>query len=177
MIPITRVARTLSDLVARLPSDELEDALDEALRQRLVTPQQLARYPRLRMLAEDRMAHGVPQNTLERRAIVALKQAGLPDPVRQYKVRIRGSTYYPDLCYPDRKIAIELEGEAPHWGKRRWQNDHDRDNDFELGGWRVLTYTWDDATTGSLKLILQVGEILGLSPTKWSARRPSLGDR
>ena len=170
IIPVTRVARTLADLASRLSSDDLEDALDEALRRRLVTPEQLVRYPRLRKLAEDRRGRGVPRNKLERRAIAALKQAGLPDPVRQHRVRIRGNTYYPDLCYPARRISIELEGEAPHWGKTRWQYDHDRDNDFELDGWRVLTYTWDDATTGSLKLILQVGEILGLRPTRWSAR-------
>jgi len=165
LIPLTRVARTLSDLAVRM---DIEDALDEALRRKLVTPEQLARYPRLRRLAEDRMEHGVPDSKLERLAIDALRAAGLPEPVRQYRVRIRGRNYRPDLCYPDRRVSIELEGQAPHWGQ--WQYDHDRDNDFELDRWRVLTYTWDDATNGSLKLIMQVGEILGLRPTRWSAR-------
>ena len=92
----------------------------------------------------------------------------LPEPVRQHRASIRGSNYRPDLSYPDRKIAIELEGQAAHWGQ--WQYDHDRDNDFELDGWRVLTYTWNDANSGSPKLVMQVGEILGLRPTRWSAR-------
>jgi hypothetical protein len=44
-------------------------------------------------------------------------------------------------------------------------------HDFELDGWRVLTYTWDDANSGSLKLIMQIGEILGLRPTRWAHLR------
>ena len=64
IIPVTRVARTLSDLQPRLPSDDLEEALDEALRRRMVTPAQLAKYPRLRKLAQDRMEHGVPGSKL-----------------------------------------------------------------------------------------------------------------
>ena len=143
--------------------------MDEALRGKKVTPRQLARYPRLRKLAEDRTKHGVPGSRLERRAIAALRAAGLPEPIRQFEVTIRGKRYKPDLSYPDRKIAVELEGEAPHWGKKQWQYDHERDRNFELAGWRVLSYTWYDANEGSIRFVMEVGEVLALRPTRWTA--------
>jgi very-short-patch-repair endonuclease len=166
VIPVTRVARTVADLASSLSADDLEEALDEALRRRLVTPDQLARYAPLRRLAEDRR-DGTPASRLERLATKALRNAGLPKPVRQHAVRTRGRTYQIDLAYPVEHVAIELEGDAPHWGRVRRQYDYDRRNALELLGWRVFAYTWEDTTDRTLHFVTRVGEALGLRPTRW----------
>lgn len=171
LVPVTRVARTLADLSQRLPTDDLEDALDEALRRKLVTPTQLARYAGLRPLAEDRSGKGVPESRLERIAIALLRRFHLPEPVRQHEVRSRGRTFRIDLAYPDHRVAIELEGRAPHWGRDRWQSDHERRRALEVAGWRVLTFTWWDTTERPLEVALRVAEALGLRPARWTQVR------
>ncbi len=165
-IRVTRVARTLSDLAAGLPPDDLEEAVDEALRRRIVAPDQLARYAPLRKLAADRMGKGIPGSKLERLAIGVLRKGGLPEPVRQHPA----GRYRIDLAYPDVRTAIELEGWAPHWGRTRRQSDIARRNDLEVSGWHVLVFTWQDVTERPAEFVLAVAEALGLRPTRWSAR-------
>lgn len=156
-IPITRVPRTIADL----PKLLREEALDEAIRRRLITPFDVLGYnAALDKLALDRLGHGAPEMKIERLAVAALKEAGLPSAERQHKVWIDGKEYRIDLAYPHHKIAIELEGEAPHWGRDRWQSDHDRRNALELDDWRQLSYTWWDARHEPDKLGSQVSRLL-----------------
>lgn len=153
-VPVTRAPRTIADLSAVLR----EEALDEAIRRRLIKPVDVLGYNRaLDKLALDRLEHGAPEQKIERLAIAALKKAGLPPPVRQHNVHIAGRTFRIDLAYPRYKVAIELEGEAPHWGRDRWQYDHERRNALELDGWRQLAYTWWDVRHGPEKLGMQAG--------------------
>lgn len=177
LIPITTVGRTLVDLAGVLVGDALEEALDVALRDRLVTPERVlaschrapANTKGLALLAElvrDRAEHGVPGSKLERIAIRLIRRSHLPQPRRQFRLRVDGRRFDMDLAYPEHRVAIELEGQRPHWD--RWQSDHDRHYLVEIAGWRPLYFTWDDANLRPLKFVLHVAEALGLWPTRWT---------
>jgi very-short-patch-repair endonuclease len=142
-IPITRVARTIRDL----PRVLKEEALDTAIRDRRITPHVFVEDPGLLgKLAKDRLGLGVPHWRIERKAVGILRRFGLPAPIRQHRVRIGVRNYRIDLAYPDRRIAIELKGEAPHWGADRFQYDIERSNALGLDGWDEYTFTWLQVT-------------------------------
>lgn len=155
-IPVTRVERTLLDLgqVVRLTTVQL--ALDDARRQRLTDWDRLlgclvlhARRGRdgvgaLRKVLESHSAElAVTDSGFERLVLVRLAEAGLPTPVLQHEVQVAGRTYRLDLAYPDRRLAIELDGSI-HLRRDVWERDHIRQNDLVLAGWTVLRFTWRD---------------------------------
>lgn len=177
VVPLTSPARTLLDLAAVLGAEELELALDEALRRDLTDPAAVLAQLRPRLkgagalhsLVQDRVGRGVPESVLERRAIALIRRYRLPEPVRQLEVTMRGRRVRLDLAYPEQRVAIELDGRAPHWGRDPWQSDHDRDNVVELSGWRLLRFTWWDVTERPFDVAMKIAEALDLLPVKWRA--------
>jgi very-short-patch-repair endonuclease len=162
-IPITRVARTIADLRGA----QRERALDEALRRGIASPDQLTGYDRsLERLVMDRTGNGVPESELERRAIELLRRRRLPEPIRQFAI----GAHRVDLAYPDRLLAIELDGRAHHWRRDRWEADLARQNALELRGWRVLRFTWWDITERPDEVVDQIRTALGLRPARSRAR-------
>ena len=182
-IPITTHARTLLDVAGLTSRDQLEDIADEAFRRNTPSPARLLTdlgrddltrcrgITALRAIAADRVSNGVPESVLEADAVRLLRAFGLPEPVRQYRVRISGRNVRFDLAYLDQRLAIELDGRAPHWGRDAWQSDHDRHNAVELGRWRVLRFTWWDVHDRSLYVVLTIAEALGLRPRGWKKMR------
>jgi hypothetical protein len=98
-VPTTTPARTLVDLAAVVPVDRLESALEDALRQRLVTVPLVSAAldplgtrgrrgaGRLAGLLRDRGAtHKPTQSELEMRFMRLLERAGLPPAERQYVI-------------------------------------------------------------------------------------------
>jgi very-short-patch-repair endonuclease len=176
-VPVTRVERTLCDLAGVLNESQIERGIDEALRAGRTSPRRLLscvhRLPKRKgratviRLAEDRAGLGVPESELESAAIRLFRRARLPEPTRQLRVQIEGRRYRLDLAYPEKRLAIELEGRAPHWGQERWQGDHDRRNALELAGWRPIYFTWQDVTERPTRVVFRVAEALGLRPSGW----------
>ena len=99
--------------------------------------------------------------------LALLRRFRLPEAARQFVTVVAGRNVRFDLAYPDARVAIELEGRAPHWGRERWQSDHRRDNCTELGGWRKLGFTWWDVTQNELYVAMTVAGALGLRPISW----------
>lgn len=154
-VPVTRVVRTIVDL----PCQFKEEAFDTAIRDRRITPHVFLDAPEyLGKLAKDRLGLGVPHWKIERKAIGIIRKYRLPDPERQYWV----SGYRVDLAYPERKIAIELKGEGPHWGSDRFQYDIDRSNALKLAGWDEYTFTWMQVTKKQAEVAATVEAALGL---------------
>ena len=159
-IPITEPARTLIDLAAVTPAEELEVALDDALRRRLITLPRL--YWRLETvgvhrkrgaslltaLVDDRRRELVlPESWLERKLIRFLADSGFPSPTRQFEV-LDGQRFVGrvDFAYPERKLVIEADGYQFHSDPNAWERDRTRDNDLECLGWRVIRVTWKQLT-------------------------------
>jgi very-short-patch-repair endonuclease len=143
-IPVTAPNRTLIDLARVLPRARLEAAVDAAILLRLTTAKALLasigpRPTKLRRVVLDRM-DGVPESELERLFERKLKRSRLPTPVRQLKIGRRRIDY----AYPDRKIAIELDGFATHSSAPAKQRDDRRRNELVLLGWNPLHFSWYD---------------------------------
>lgn len=160
-IPVTNVPRTLIDLAGVLETRELELALEDALRRRLVTLNWV--WKRLRNL-RGKGRHGVgaleaflvergpnteiTDSALEMRVAQAIREAGLPDPVRHFLV-VDGDQFIGevDFAYPQVKVAIEAEGRRYHDRLSTWNRERDRWTNLAIAGWRVLHVKWSDVTT------------------------------
>ncbi len=183
LVPVTTVERTLLDVAGCIGHRDLEEAADRAFRARATTPPRMEAYlaardgspargiAALRRIVDDRVGLGVPESILEAKMIALLSRFRLPTPVRQHEIIVRGRTVRFDLAYPDRRIAIELNGRSPHWGRERWQADHHRDNAVELADWHKIAFTWWDVTRDESYVAVTVAGALGLRPSSWRERR------
>ena len=157
-VPTTDPARTLVDLGAVLPGWAVEDALDRALVRRLVTMASVEAA--LDHLADrGRNGAGVLREVLDRRALGAdrpdglleprmarlLRRHGLPPAVFQHEVHDgRRFVARVDFAYPDRRVAIEVDGWESHASPAALQADLARQNALVALGWTVARFTWLD---------------------------------
>jgi very-short-patch-repair endonuclease len=154
-IPVATMARTIMDLSSSLDPKRLGRLVDEALRRRLMTLTALhACASRLTAPAPGRrpqvvqalLAARVPgydpgDSDLETRCCDALREAGLPLPIRQHPVKIGGNRYRIDLAYPCERIAVELDGFDFHRSRTSFDADRARGNALVLAGWQLLRFT------------------------------------
>lgn len=87
------------------------------------------------------------------------RATGLPEPVREYR-GIPGRKFKFDLAWPDRKLALEIDGAIWINGRHSRGSGIMRDCEkFSLAaihGWRVLRVTGDMVTSGkALRLLTQ----------------------
>lgn len=156
-IPVTGTARTLLDLAGVVPPRLLEDAVDDALRQRLVTWSEL--YEALlrnavrgrhglqavrRLLARRYGDADIPLSGWSRDAARLFVDSGLPPPALEHRVEDeRGQLVAQvDMAYPDHLIAVELQSTRWHLNRRSFDADPARWNRLTLLGWRVFPITW-----------------------------------
>ena len=72
-----------------------------------------------------------------------LRRSGLRGWKPQYRVRLPGRTAYVDVAFPERKLAVEVDGRRFHDdGSDRFEDDRERQNALVLAGWRVIRVTW-----------------------------------
>jgi very-short-patch-repair endonuclease len=153
-IPVTSVARTLVDLSGSMSVQQLGIATDFARRElhfRLADLQQCiaglaparGRKPsRIHAVLCARLErHDESESGLEMRVLRAIVNAGLPEPVQQYRVRVGGSWRRIDLAYPDLELAIEVDGWTHHGPRSAFDADRARDNELEIIGWDRLHFT------------------------------------
>jgi very-short-patch-repair endonuclease len=70
-----------------------------------------------------------------------IRRAGLPLPVRQLDVVVASRRFRLDLAYPELKIAIEIDGDEPHFGARRMDHDSTRDGLLQIDDWLTQHFT------------------------------------
>ncbi|MFQ5967357.1 MAG: DUF559 domain-containing protein [Acidimicrobiia bacterium] len=155
-LPVTTVARTLIDLGAVVHPDRVEDALDVALRERLVALGELKRrLTALRKsgrggtgvmadILERRDPASMPESRYERLFLRAIEMAGLPLPELQVEIR-DGERFLGrvDAAWPERRLAVEVDGHRFHATRKQRAADATRENAIKLAGWRVLRFTTD----------------------------------
>lgn len=157
-LPVTNPLRTIVDLAAVLPPDEVEDAIDSGLA-----------YPSLfsipaieamlsevagrgrrgcgvlaRILAERALGAEVSDSKLEARMARLLKRAGLPKALFHYVVATPDGVFLAevDFAYPALRLAIEVDGFQVHGTPRAMAKDFVRQNGLVPYGWHVLRFTW-----------------------------------
>jgi very-short-patch-repair endonuclease len=154
-IPVATMARTIMDLSAAVDQKRLSRLVDEALRRRLMTLTALhacasrlfapapGRRPKVvqALLAARVPGYDPGDSDLETRCWEALRDVGVPVPVRQHPVLIDGRRYWIDLAYPSEHIAIELDGFDFHRSRTSFDADRTRGNALVLAGWQLLRFT------------------------------------
>jgi very-short-patch-repair endonuclease len=91
------------------------------------------------------LVDGAAESAQESRLRVELVRAGLPRPVSQFEVW-RGGRFVArlDLAYPDRRVAVEYDGDHHRRDPRQWRRDIERRERLEAMGWRVIVVTAND---------------------------------
>ncbi len=156
-IPVTGPARTLLDLGAVVPAALLENAVDDALRQRKVTwsslyevlVQHATRGRRgcrpMRLLLDERYGdRDIPLSTWSRQVARLLMGRGLPRPELEFRISGRKGELLAqvDLAYPAELVAIELQSKRWHLNQTSFEQDPLRWNRLTNLGWRVYPITW-----------------------------------
>lgn len=157
-VPCTDGVQTLVDLGAELSDDRWEQALEAALRQGLVSLDELraaldaARRsrlpggPRMRRVLSRRPQGAPPTESLLETLMVQLARRveGLGDPVRQYVVVDAHGLFVArcDLVWPRRGLFIELDGQH-HEGQPLY--DANRQTAVAAAtGWLCGRFTWHE---------------------------------
>jgi very-short-patch-repair endonuclease len=169
-IPTMSAARTLCDLTAVVRPWIVQRAVDDALRRKLTTVDQL-RGVLDALDGRGRRRSTVMRETLrwreqglqpgdsapEARLAQLLVRGGLPRPEQQHRVRAGGRTYRLDLAYPHARLAIEYDGWEFHSTREAFDRDRARANALELAGWRILRFTsrsTDEVIVGTIRAAL-----------------------
>jgi very-short-patch-repair endonuclease len=163
-LPVTSPARTLVDN-GDLTDRELERALDEALVQNIVRPNQvidaLDRLPgrrakRLRELINERQHSTLTRSELEELFLELIRRAGLPRPM--VNVRVHG--FEVDFYWREHQVAVELDGYRFHSTKSAFENDHRKDAVLKRAGIDVNRLTWRQVTGERLATVALVAQRL-----------------
>jgi very-short-patch-repair endonuclease len=183
MVPVAHVAhgipcadglQTLIDLAAVLDDDHWEQALESALRKRLVTIATLeatvpalsaSRTPgtaRIRRVLDRRPPGAAPTESLLETLMVQLARRvpGLGEPVRQLRVVRVDGTFVArvDLCWPHLGIFLELDGQG-HGGQPVY-DAHRQTAVVAATGWLVARFTWWEVTRSPRLCVRRLTELV-----------------
>lgn len=146
-IPVTSVARTLFDLAEIVDEQQLERALEEADRLRLLRmPELEAVWARsqgrralrpIRRLIDEAQAPGETRSPLEDRVLGLCREFDLPLPVTNVEVLGHGV----DALWPSERLVVEADGYAYHRHRAAFERDRLRDAAMQAEGYRVLRVT------------------------------------
>lgn len=152
-IGVTSVGRTLTDLAATATEAQLELAIEDARRRRLVSREELRtrieniplnQPGRRRLINVFSAITGTKpaESPLEVRVIRMLRAAGFPDPVRQEVLTDDGEfAGRVDLVYPECRVIIEVQSHRWHDGRQPLDDDSARHNQHHAMGWVVMKAT------------------------------------
>jgi very-short-patch-repair endonuclease len=92
------------------------------------------------------------RRALEDRLALHIKSFGLPIPEREYRFdEVRRWRF--DFCWPEFKLAVEVEGLLPEGGRHQrmagYEKDLDKLNAAAAAGWQVLRFTGTHVRTGA----------------------------
>jgi very-short-patch-repair endonuclease len=171
-IPTTTPARTLVDIAADLARAgrhrELEQALARAMRDRLVTSDDIAlliaRYPRrtgvrlLRALIEGDAEPVLTRSEAEELFFRLVREAGLRKP----RVNCNVLGYECDFVWREERVIVEVDGFAFHSARHHFEADHRRTTRLTAAGYVVIRVTWDQLVNETLPTMVAIGQALVL---------------
>ena len=151
-LPVTTPARTVLDLAASgLHGRPLERIVDRAERLRLVDFGELRRMSERRRPGSASLKavlsryHAGPVDTRSRLEEIVQELCdahGLPRP--NVNTVIQGAVR--DFAWPERSLVVEADSYTWHRSPSALDEDRARDVPLVLAGWRVLRFTWEQAT-------------------------------
>jgi predicted transcriptional regulator of viral defense system len=178
-IPVTSVARTLVDLTDVLGRDRLLRAIREAEYLRLLDLDALNAAverahgrQRVGVLKEALAAHvpgQIVREELEHRFLELVREADLPMPKTNVKLTARGRRYEIDCLWPEKGIAVELDGRAAHARTMAFESDRRKDAALSAIGLRPLRFTWYRVTREPGEIVAELRATLEQSSAGVSA--------
>lgn len=177
-LQVTDPVRTVIDLGLVLPKWSVADALSRGITTRLL---RVAEVDRLRdalgrqgrngtgvmrqVLEERLLIGGEEESLLEKRFNDLVRRHGLQTPVTQYELWHAGRFVARiDAAYPERKLAIEVDGFSAHTSPDTFQRDRTRQNRMVALGWTVLRFTWADIVQGPAAVAQTILEAINRLP-------------
>jgi very-short-patch-repair endonuclease len=164
-VDATSRRRTVLDCLLTWPDDRAADLLDHVLRCRMFTIDSLEQ-----LAASASGDHGI----VRLRQMLAASSAGswsaaerkLHDLLRGARIRgwcanaavslLDGRTALIDVWFPAERVAIEVDGQAWHTDRTRFERDRARQNALILAGATVLRFTWTDITAAPERVVREV---------------------
>jgi hypothetical protein len=169
-IPVTSAARTQFDLAGMLSKRGLERAMHEAelkgLTDRLSLWDLLERYPRrrgagnLRALLGAKTPAGITQTEIEELFVEFLDAYGLPRPLLNATLPVRGRLLKPDCMWPEQRLLAELDGRDVHRTDQAFESDRQRDRILLVEGWRSTRITWRQLRGERAEIAADLRELL-----------------
>ena len=153
-VPITTVARTLTDCCGLVSVAGLGRSVDDALRRGIVDLPRLVatveRIPRagrrpsrsIREVLAERVAGYDPGGSdAELDVLRCYREHGRPLPVQQHRVRVGNRTYVLDYAFPEVRHGFEYQGVAFHGTPSALHDDSGRTRALQLLGWTLWPIT------------------------------------
>ncbi len=153
-IPSTTFERTLCDCSTVLSEMQLGRTLDDGLRRNVASLARLRdaahrvesgpgrRMSIIRSLLSERGTEFVPGGSAsELHVLEVLRAAGIPLPVQQHVVRIKGRRFELDFAWPDFQVFIEYYGLRVHSLPSAVAYDSERLSLLTSEGWIPLVFT------------------------------------
>ena len=84
--------------------------------------------------------------------VKALRAAGITG----WSTNHPAGPYLIDIAFPDRGVAIEIDGWAFHSDPETFRNDRRRQNYLIVNRWQVLRFTWLDITAYPERVIATI---------------------
>jgi very-short-patch-repair endonuclease len=178
-IPVTNPLLTVVALGAVVTVDELEDALDAGLVAGLfsvgaveaVLGRVAARgrpgVGALRQILDQRaLGRARPDGLLEPRMARLLRSARLPPAEFQYEIRDEEGRFVGrvDFAWPDRRLAVEVDGYEVHGTRRAMDRDYDRQAQLATAGWQVVRFTWTQVVRRTSRVESTLTRLLATRP-------------
>jgi very-short-patch-repair endonuclease len=164
-IPVTTIPRTIVDLAAALPEDELARAVHEAVVRHRTRPDQVERilsrrhnWPGARNLR--RVLWGdvpVTLSWLEARFLGRLRAASLPQPETNRRVDAR----HVDCRWPEHRLTVELDSYRYHGTRHAWEQDRQREREARARGDEFRRYTWREVAEDPEPMLADLRRLLG----------------
>lgn len=156
-VPATTPARTLLDAAAVLTRHQLDQAVEQAIINRLVTVDGL-RHILDELGKPGRRGAGKLRSCLDTRALGDARAESQLEPLTarlcrdhgiegilfQESIVLDGVTYRPDFQIPAARLIIEVDGLDAHRSRDAFMHDLRRQNAFIRHGWLILRYSAAD---------------------------------
>jgi Transcriptional regulator, AbiEi antitoxin len=153
-VGVTNASRTLCDIGGRFNDRFTGKMVDDALRRKILTIEQLHRTAlrlasapgrstaTIRNVLHDRIPGYDPgASSLEADIITLIAKAGLPMPRISYVVELGGIRFHLDLAWPELRISVELDSWLYHQGRLAFDDDRKRTNLLVADGWTTFRFT------------------------------------
>jgi very-short-patch-repair endonuclease len=167
-LPVTSPARTFVDIAGDTPEPQLERALDDALARNLLRLTQLrdtlVRAGPTRkgasilkaLIADREHGRGLSRSDAELMLGRHLKAAGITEP----RLNVSFGTYVPDMVWSDQRVIVEVDSWRWHGGRRKFEDDRQRDATLIAQGWTILRFTARQIEREPYRVIAQIAAAL-----------------